>query len=149
LTVQAEFSLDREEDIFQPLFRQKTLIVIPTAVLLLRTLSAQPQGAQALTPKEYSEQHIIASNPKDPHWADDVSRLAKLGDGFTVQHLDALDTHKLTPGQADLLKTALVALRARGADEDAPSFINSIQLRLERAAWADLSSERSTINTRS
>jgi len=56
-----------------------------------------------------------------------------------VQHLEALDTKALNTPQKEILKSALTALHQRAADEDDLTFSKSIQLRLERAAWADLS----------
>jgi len=118
----------------------KILPAFSAAILLLLCLTSQADDASHfLSPKEYSDLHILALNTKDPQWAAAIDRLGKSGDGFTLEHLQTLDSHKLAPRQADLLKATISTLGARVAKEDPSSFAKSIQMHLERAAWADLS----------
>jgi len=82
--------------------------------------------------------HLLASNPKNPKWADAIRQLAAAGDGFTLQHLKPLDAPELDPAQQELLKQTRDAISQRVAKEDARTFTKLIEIRLERAAWADL-----------
>lgn len=50
-----------------------------------------------------------------------------------------MDALKLDPVEAETLKVALSATRERVGKEDLQTFTKLIQVRLERAAWADLS----------
>ena len=109
------------------------------AMLLLACACRAEDAVALLNPKDYSDLHILALNPKDPKWADSIHRLAKGGDGFTLERLRGLEGQKLAPNQAELLTAALSSIRKRVAQEDPQTFAKMIQLRLERAAWADLS----------
>ena len=82
--------------------------------------------------------HNLASNSKDPKWADSMRHLAKVGDAFTSEHLKTVDMQKLDPIQAQILKKTLSATADRVTKEDAKEFTRLIEIRLERAAWVDL-----------
>src|SRR5882724_11811535 len=96
------------------------------------------QTAETLSPKDYSELHIVASNWKDPKWADAMHKLARVGDAFTVDYLKPLQAQNLDPAQTKILNETLSAARDRVTKEDVQAFAALIQIRLERAAWADL-----------
>src|SRR5262245_36428729 len=117
----------------------KTPHIILLAILLVASCVCHGEDAPSLPPNDYSILHISASNPRDPKWAESLQRLAVVGDDFTLEYLKVLDPKKLDPRQALILSTTLSATRERLAKENAQAFSKSIQTRLERAAWADLS----------
>jgi hypothetical protein len=117
----------------------KTMNAILIVMLVFMSCACRADDTlQSLPPKEYSHLHIVASKPKDPEWAEAMGRLAKVGDAFTLEHLKLLDTEKLDPAEKEILKATLSATRERVAEEDLQTFTKLIQIRFERAAWADL-----------
>ena len=109
---------------------------------MLSCICSAENDTNSLSPKEYSALHNLASNPKDPKWADSMKHLAKAGDAFTLEHLKTVDMQKLDPIQAQILKETLSATADRVTKEDTKAFTRLIKIRLERAAWVDLNCDR-------
>jgi len=117
----------------------RTAHIIPSIMVAMRVCTGlADEATNSLSPKEYSELHIAASDSKDPKWADAMRKLAQVGDAFTVDYLKPLQAQKLDPGQTEILNKTLSAARDRVTKEDVQAFAALIQVRLERAAWADL-----------
>ena len=74
---------------------------------MLSCICAAAKDTNSLPPKEYSALHILASDPKDPKWADSMRQLAKVGDAFTLEHLKTLDVQKLDASQTQILKETI------------------------------------------
>jgi hypothetical protein len=111
----------------------KTLLSLTSAMLGLLACLCRAEGtSELLTPKVYSDLHILALNPKDPKWTDSIQQLVKGGDGYTLECLKTLDAQKLAPQHAELLTGAISSIRKRVAQEDLQTFTRLIQLRLER-----------------
>jgi hypothetical protein len=97
------------------------------SLLLLAWTCRAEVTSELLTPKVYSDLHILALNPKDPKWAESMQQLAKCGDGFTLECLKTLDVQKLALNQAELLTGAISSIRKRVAQEDLQTFTKLIQ----------------------
>lgn len=112
-----------------------------TAFLLLTFLSFQlclsgraDEKAISLEPKQYSELHLLALNPDDPHWQDAMRKLETTGDAISLACLKRLNESGLTSSKKELLKQTMEAIGNRVAKEDLRTFTALIQVRLERAA---------------
>jgi len=117
----------------------KTAHAISIAMFALMSCTGwADQATNSLSPKEYLDLHIAASDLKNSKWADSMRTLAKVGDAFTLEHLKSLGAQPLDAGQVEILNQTLSATRERVAKEDVQTFTSLIQVRLERAAWADL-----------
>ncbi len=92
----------------------------------------------ATTPQDYVTLHNLAYDIKSTTWKDSMQRLSKVGDAFTLEYLKKLEAQKPQPDKAALLKDTLLAIQQRVAKEDRSAVVKLIEIRLERAAWADL-----------
>ena len=97
-------------------------------MLVLMSCACRADDAlESLLPKDYSDLHLVASNPKDPKWAESMRRFAKVGDAFTLEHLEVLNLQSLDHAEKEILKATLSATRERVAKEDLQSFTNLVQ----------------------
>ncbi len=88
-------------------------------------------------PRAWVRLHLPALDPTHPHWRAALSRLAEVGDAFTVDYLAPLAPERLAPIDRELLEVAREQIAARLA-QDTTSLAAGIEAQLERAAWADL-----------
>jgi len=100
--------------------------------------STLSQEASSLTPQEYLNLHQLAVLPGNDDWKKAVARLTHVGDGFTLHVMREVDKSKLSPEDATLLTSMVEAISKRIANLDAVLVATEIQVRLERAATADL-----------
>ncbi|MDA0590115.1 MAG: hypothetical protein O2820_19250 [Planctomycetota bacterium] len=94
-------------------------------------------------PSVWVKLHDVAATPAHPGWRVAVSRLASIGNSFTLQCLSDLDESTLAPADAELLATTkknYLALVANQQNNDRPMYNAEISQRtaLERAAVAEL-----------
>jgi len=90
------------------------------------------------TAQEYVTLHHHAMAPGDNRWKTAMTKLANVGDGFTVQFLRGLDKSKLSPEDLALLTSTVETVSKRVSIQDADDVAAAIQSRFERAATADL-----------
>jgi hypothetical protein len=116
-----------------------------------RLAAAAPTAAsvvaedQPIAPAEYLRLHNLAASAPttDPRgWTDALAALAVSGDGYTLERLRALDRASLTAEQVTTLDATIAALQTRLAADAGPPSAAEIEVRLERAAWADLHCDR-------
>jgi len=89
-------------------------------------------------PMAYVELHIIAAKPNHPAWNAAISRLGGIGDGFTIEYLKGIIGAKDEGVDMKFIENEIARIKKRISEEDEGKFANSIQQKLERAAWVDL-----------
>jgi hypothetical protein len=82
--------------------------------------------------------HHLAMRLKAPGWKDAIETLKRVGDGFTIEHLQKLKSQELSASDQELLDAALKAIEERFANENEAMSAALVLPRLERAAHADL-----------
>jgi hypothetical protein len=88
-------------------------------------------------PRVFARLHDLARNPGSAHWAAAIDRLADVGNGFTLEHLRAMDTRALDAGPRDALAALLEVLVKRAVLSEREVALQLGPL-LECAAYADL-----------
>lgn len=92
---------------------------------------------------EYVRLHRLALDPAGPEWPETMRRLAGTGDHFTMHLLSRLDVRELRErGAMRARDRALADIARRLEPETGSSVTATLQLRLERAAQADLNCDR-------
>jgi len=91
----------------------------------------------AVHPKVYLDLHAIALEPRHAGWKAAVSRLGDVGDGFTLGLLEPALKEK-AGASASLVDAELARIRERVRGQGPAGVAHSLGVRLERAAWADV-----------
>jgi len=85
----------------------------------------------------YVELHALALNPAHPFWRGALSRLAEVGDRFTLKHFEEIPRAGLDDEQLAALEGTEQSIRER-VPEPFQRAIEDVTAMLERAAWVDL-----------
>jgi hypothetical protein len=88
-------------------------------------------------PRAWALLHTVARSPGHPAWETSLTRLADLGDGFSLEWLEGVTPQSLD--QMAVLDREKVRLRRRLAARDEVQESAGLRVMLERTAWVDLS----------
>jgi hypothetical protein len=91
-------------------------------------------------PRVYVRLHEMALETNQPLWRAAFHRVYDIGDEFTLEHLNRLDTTRLAPRDAELLEKKRADLKKWVEDNQRTRVVSRriVEVRLERAAWAEL-----------